>query len=259
MIENATLDSSTNSPQAGGAAAALVVSDAQALKEMPEGYQQLVIRMILVHIEGELTGADDYAGVFYKMAPNAYEKMICCQRAAEEVDHYMRGAVLLEEIGVDPSFMLKQQVNERTYFPSQMFRNINTWIERGFASLLGETAVLELMEELADCSYRPLANIFPDIIRDEKIHVAHGYRIVRDACRNPQGLVEAQETLNRYWPMVLDLFGRSESRRSHQFRQWGLRKTSNEELRQAFIVGMQPRLEKLGLKTPPNDLNRQFS
>lgn len=253
------MDSTAAHSNAGSAEQGLVVADAQALMQMPEEYKQLVTRMILVHIEGELTGADDYAGVFYNMAPNAYEKMICCQRAAEEVDHYMRGAVLLEDIGVDPSFMLKQRVNERTFFPSEMFRNVNTWIERGFASLLGETAVLELMEELADCSYKPLANIFPDIIKDEKVHVAHGYRIVRDACRTPDGLAEAQETLDRYWPMVLDLFGRSESRRSKQFREWGLRKTSNEELRQAFVDGMQPRLQKLGLKTPPNHLNRKFS
>ena len=236
----------------------VMVPDAQAFKRMPEEYQQLVIRMILVHIEGELTGADDYAGVFYPMAPNAYEKMICCQRAAEEVDHYMRGAALLEEIGVDPSFMLSQRVNDRSYFPSEMFRNVRTWMERAFASLLGETAVLELMEELLECSYKPLAEIFPEIIKDEKIHVAHGYRIVRDACKTPDGLAEAQETLNRYWPMVLDLFGRSESNRSKQFRAWGLRKTSNDELRQAFIAGMRPRLEKLGLTTPPDHLNRKF-
>lgn len=236
----------------------LVVSDAEALRKMPEEYRELVIRLILVHIEGELTGADDYAGVFYPMAPNAYEKLICCQRAAEEVDHYMRGAALLEELGVDPSFMLAQKVNERGYFPSEMFRNIRTWMERGFASLLGETAVLELMEELQDCSYKPLANIFPEIIADEKVHVAHGYRIVRDACKTPEGLEEAQETLNRYWPMVLDLFGRSNSARSTQFRKWGLRKTSNDELRQAFIAGMRPRLEKLGLKPPPDHVNRKF-
>ena len=173
-----------------GSHAELVVPDAAAFKQMPEEYRDLVVRLILVHIEGELTGADDYAGPFYSMAPNAYEKMICCQRAAEEVDHYMRGAALLEEVGVDPSFMLKQRVDDRTYFPSEMFRNVNSWIERGFASLLGETAVLELMTELAHCSYKPLAQMFPEIIRDEKIHVAHGFRIVRDACQTTEGRAE---------------------------------------------------------------------
>jgi len=40
----------------------LVVNGPDEFKKMPEEYQNLVIRQMLVHTEGELSGADDASG-----------------------------------------------------------------------------------------------------------------------------------------------------------------------------------------------------
>lgn len=220
-------------------------------RNMPEEYRQLATHLMLVHTEGELTGADDYTQVFYNLAPNAYEKLVCCERAYEEVQHYQLSAAVLNELGVDTQSMLDQHFQERPYYANELVRGVRTWMERGIFSFLGEAVVLEHLLEFQDCSYEPFSEIFvKQIIKDEHVHVAHGYRIVRDACASEAGRAEAQVAIDRLWPHVLALFGRDESRRSKLYVKWGLRKTSNSELRKNFVAKTLPRLRSLGLVVP---------
>jgi ring-1,2-phenylacetyl-CoA epoxidase subunit PaaA len=228
-------------------------------RNMPEEYRQLVTRLMLVHTEGELTGADDYTQIFYNLAPNAYEKFVCCERAAEEVNHYMLSAEVLNGIGVDTSHMLKQHFMERPYYPNELVRGIKTWMERGIFSFIGEAVVLEHLLEFQHSSYQPFSEIFvKQIIKDEHTHVAHGYRIVKEACFTQQGRAEVQTALNRLWPHLLDLFGRSDSKRSRLYVKWGLRQTTNDELRRRFMKKILPRLAAMNLVVPDQNVGRSF-
>lgn len=236
----------------------LAVKDAAQFKEMPAEYQELVIHQLRGHTEGELAGADDYVHLFYPMAPNAYEKKVCCERAVEEMDHYIRGAKVLAEIGVNTEFMLDQNLQERAYYRTDAVRDIRTWSERGVFSWLAEAAVLEMIKEMGESSYRPLAEICVPIIKDEHVHVAHGFRIVRESCRTDEGREKIQAALDRQWPIVLDMFGRSNGARSKLYLKWGLRKKGNEQARQDFIKQVTPKIEALGLKVPDELANRKF-
>lgn len=227
------------------------VKTPEEFSKMPIEYRELATRLMLVHTEGELTGADDYTQVFYNLAPNAYEKLVCCERAAEEIIHYQLSSEVLSDIGVDTSYMLKQNFLERPYYSNELVHGVKNWMERGIFSFLGEAAVLEHLFELQECSYLPFAKIFTkQIIKDEYVHVAHGYRIIRDACSKPESREEVQESLNRLWPHILGLFGHNDSKRSREYIRWGLRKTTNGELRQYYILKMVPRLASMGLSVP---------
>ncbi|MCR4471361.1 Phenylacetic acid catabolic protein [Burkholderia sp. SCN-KJ] len=220
-------------------------------RNMPDEYRQLATHLMLVHTEGELTGADDYTQVFYNIAPNAFEKFVCCERASEEVQHYQLSAAVLSDIGVDTNGMLEQHFQARPYYANELVRGVKTWMERGIFSFLGEAVVLEHLLEFQDSSYQPFSEIFvKQIIKDEHVHVAHGYRIVRDACATAGGRREAQAAVDRLWPHVLALFGHDESRRSRLYVKWGLRKTTNGELRKSFVRKTVPRLQSLGLVVP---------
>jgi ring-1,2-phenylacetyl-CoA epoxidase subunit PaaA len=218
---------------------------------MPQEYRELATHLMLVHTEGELTGADDYTQLFYNLAPNAYEKLVCCERAGEEVQHYQLSAAVLGDIGVDTCSMLEQHYQERPYYANELVRGVRNWMERGIFSFLGEAVVLDHLLEFESSSYAPFSEIFVrQIIKDEHVHVAHGYRIVREACRSPEGRIEAQAALDRLWPHVLALFGRDDSRRSQQYLKWGLRQTSNGELRASFVRKTLPKLAALNLLVP---------
>lgn len=236
----------------------LTVSGPQEFFDMPQEYKDLVVRQMMVHTEGELSGADDYVQLFYPMTQDPYEKLVCCERAAEEMDHYVKGAKLLSDIGVDTSYMLAQTLEERNLFATEAVKEISNWAERALFSFLGEAAVLDMLYEMAESSYKPIADMCPSIIKEEKVHVAHGFRIARDMCETDKGKEEIQQALERWWPVTLDMFGKSNSRRSELYLKWGLRKYSNEQARQRFIGVTRPKLEKLGLEVPDDLKNRMF-
>lgn len=225
---------------------------------MPAEYQELVVRQMMVHTEGELSGADDYIELFYPMTDSPYEKQVCCERGAEEMDHYRKGAAVLHAIGRDTAFMIDTPLQERNLYATEAVKTIDSWIERGFFSFLGEAAVLEVLKEMEQSSYRPIAEMCPSVIAEERVHVAHGKRIVREYCRTESGRAEAQRALLRWWPVALDTFGVSASGRSALYVKWGLRMYSNEEARRRFIALTVPKLQELGLEVPANEANRKF-
>lgn len=77
-------------------------------------------------------------------------------------------------------------------------------------------------------------------------------------CSEAKGKKEIQLALERMWPVTLDSFGTSNSKRSLLYKKWGLRKYSNQEARENFIAITKPKLEKLGLNVPSNSENRKF-
>jgi len=225
---------------------------------MPQEYQELLVYQMTIHAAGELSGADDYVKWFYPIAPNARERRACCRFAVDEMNHYMRTARVLGRIGVDVSYLLEQRIDERVEYRTELVRGVRSWAERAMVSFLGEAAVFEILLELEQSSYAPFAALFPRILREESRHIAHARSLVVELCRTGAGRSEAQEALERFWPISLDLFGSSNSERSERYRKWGLRRTSNAEARERFIRNHAPKVERLGLRVPPSDCNRRF-
>jgi ring-1,2-phenylacetyl-CoA epoxidase subunit PaaA len=244
-------------PQQLAAGAAKVETPAEFM-DMPQEYRDLVIRQLSKHTEGELSGADDYTLIFYPMAPNTYEKAVCCDRAKEELDHFDRGAAVLADIGVDLSYLVGTKLEDRNLYATEGVKEIDSWIERGLFSFIGEDAVMHHLVEMRQSSYRPLGDMLESVIKDEKVHIAHGFRIIRQLCETEHGRQEVQASLARMWPATLDLFGRSDSKTSGLYLKWGLRTHSNEAARQRFIEHARGRLGALGLTTPDDHANRKF-
>jgi ring-1,2-phenylacetyl-CoA epoxidase subunit PaaA len=217
---------------------------------MPAVYQELLRHQMMAHTEGELSGADDYLQVFLPLAPNVFERKICCERAAEEYDHYLIGAAILRDLGIETEYMVSQRLEDRSLYASPAIHHITSWAQRGVFSFLGEDAVLDHIKEMAHSSYVPWANSFKTIIRDELIHVAHGERIVRALLRTEEGRVEVQAAIDALWPLILSLFGKPDSSRSKDYVHWGLRQRTNLEARNKYVERIVPKLAAMGLTVP---------
>jgi ring-1,2-phenylacetyl-CoA epoxidase subunit PaaA len=224
---------------------------------MPPEYQDLVLHQLRQHTEGELIGADDYLVFFYPLAPDAFERRVCCERASEELDHYMRGAAVLKDIGFDASSMLQQNIEQRQFYKTEGVVKVDNWLKRGLFSFVGEAAVLAHIEEMAHSSYLPIAEMTRQVIIDEYGHVAHGQRIVEEFIKK-NGPEAAQSDFEIAWSMSLDLFGKSDSERSKSYVHWGLRQYSNQDARENYIEKMTPKLEALGLRIPTDTALRKF-
>lgn len=223
---------------------------------MPQEYRQALIHQMLAHTEGELMGVAEYLRVAL-FAPNAHEKMYCYEGARDEMSHYILSAEVLDELGIDTRYMLEKDA-ERTAYPMDWLAGKVNWPERAITSFMAERGALDIIEEMAQSSYLPWAAIMDQIIEDESRHVEHGRRITEEVCHTAEGCREVQAALERMWPEVLDMFGRSDSERSRVAVRWGLRQRSNEEARAHFAVRARKMLEPLGLRPPSDGLNRKF-
>lgn len=229
---------------------AVVVRTPEEFMRMPEDYRKVALRQITVNTEGELSGADDYIQVFYPLAPNAEEAMVCAERAVEEFDHYKLGSKVLAALGVDTGYMEKQKLSERQLFSATELHTCTTWAERGVFSYMGEETALVMLEEFAHSSYKPWADAVRTIILDEKIHIGHGARVCRNLAVTEEGREELQRALNRLWPTFLGIFGSPRSERAKLAVRFGLRKTTNGQAADIWRERVRPRIQKLGLTFP---------
>ncbi len=85
-----------------------------------------------------------------------------------------------------------------------------------------------------------------------------GYEILRDVCATPEGRRQAQEKLELWYPAGLDMFGRSDSERQYDYIRWGLRRRTNEEMREAFRQEVDAVIRAVGLEPPDPLANRRY-
>lgn len=228
----------------------VVVRTPAEFHRMPRDYQRILISQVMINSEGELSGAEDYALVFLPLAPDAEERQVCVERAAEEYDHYKIGKRILADLGIDTSHMETQSFEERTLFADQRMHTCTTWAERGIYSYIGEETAMVMLREFAESSYKPWAEAVRTIILDEKIHIAHGARVCRNLAATEQGRKDLQYALDRLWPMFVGILGNVKSTRSQRAVRYGLRQQTNAEALDVWTAKVAPRIEKLGLVVP---------
>ena len=235
------------------------IESPEQLATMPEEYREALVHQMLAHAEGELVGVADYLDIM-PVAPTAQEKKYCIEGARDEMEHYIVSAEVLAEIGVDTSYMLDEGPDERRYYPHEVLnlKRRVSWVERGLTSYLAERAALDIIEEMAESSYRPWAAIMPKIISEEIGHFEHGRRITAGHCADPETRQMVQRVLDKMWPQVLDMFGETNSKRTEIAVRWGLRQRSNEDARQHFSRRMRAMLSEMDLTAPEDHLGRKF-
>lgn len=234
----------------------IVVEGPDELARMPEEYRQVLLHQMLAHTEGELMGVAEYLRIAH-VAPSAREKMHCYEGARDEMSHYVVSAEVLAAVGVDTAYMLAHDAT-RSAYPQDWLAGKTTWAERGITSYLAEWGALEIIAEMAESSYRPWAAIMPGIVADETRHTEHGRRITEEALATAHGRDAVQRALERMWPEVLDMFGRSDSERAARAVHWGLRLRDNESVRRHFAAKARAALRELDLDPPADQLNRKF-
>jgi 1,2-phenylacetyl-CoA epoxidase catalytic subunit len=78
-----------------------------------------------------------------------------------------------------------------------------------------------------------------------------------ELCRTDEGRESVQAAVNRWYITALDMFGRTESRHSKSYIEWGIKRRTNLEARHECIDEVNPILEKLGLEIPNPDEGRK--
>jgi ring-1,2-phenylacetyl-CoA epoxidase subunit PaaA len=110
---------------------------------------------------------------------------------------------------------------------------------------------------LCRCSYGPYARAMIRVCKEESFHQRQGYDLMLTLCRGtPEQKAMAQDALDRWWWPTVMMFGPSDrdSPNSGPAMKWGIKRISNDNLRQKFIDAAVPQAALLGLDIPDPDL-----
>lgn len=223
---------------------------------MPEDYRKTLIRQIAQHAHSEIIGMQP-EGAWISRAPSLRRKSILTAKVQDEAGHglYLYGAA--ETLGPDRSELLEMLHTKKQKYSSIFNYPTPTWADVGAIGWLVDGAAIMNQVPLCRCSYGPYGRAMVRVCKEESFHQRQGFQIMLTLA---EGTAEqeamAQEALNRWWWPSIMMFGPPDTESIHNARNmaWGIKRYTNDELRQNFIDATVPQAEVLGLTVPDRDL-----
>jgi ring-1,2-phenylacetyl-CoA epoxidase subunit PaaA len=219
---------------------------------MPAAYRKTLVRQISQHAHSEVVGMLP-EGNWVTRAPSLKRKAILLAKIQDEGGHGLYLYSAAETLGTSREQMVDALLSGKAKYSSIFNYPTPTWADIGAIGWLVDGAAIMNQVPLCRCSYGPYARAMIRICKEESFHQRQGFDIMLTLCRGtPEQKAMAQEALNRWWWPVVMMFGPSDSASIHsaQTMQWGIKRISNDDLRQKFIDATVPQIELLGLALP---------
>ncbi|WP_442812579.1 1,2-phenylacetyl-CoA epoxidase subunit PaaA [Streptomyces sp. NBC_01210] len=232
---------------------------------MPEGYRHFLIRQIAQHAHSEIIGMQPEAA-WLTRAPTLHRKAALLAKVQDEAGHGLYLYSAAETLGVDRADLLDALHNGRQQYSATFNYPALTWADTGAIAWLTDGAAVVNQVRLRDTSYGPYARAVRRICQEEAFHVRLGYDTLLALCRGTAEQQEmAQEAVNRWWiPAVALMFGPPDTADAHadartsaigaamtrRSMTWGIKRNTNDELRQRFVDNCVPQAERLGVTLP---------
>lgn len=223
---------------------------------MPEEYRATLVRQIAQHAHSEIIGMQP-EGEWITRAPSLRRKAILTAKVQDEAGHglYLYGAA--ETLGTPRSQMLDMLHAKKQKYSSIFNYPTPTWADVGAIGWLVDGAAITNQIPLCRCSYGPYGRAMVRICKEESFHQRQGFAILLALCEGTAAQKQmAQEALDRWWWPSVMMFGPPDSQSVHNARNmaWGIKRYTNDELRQNFIDMTVPQAAVLGLQIPDPEL-----
>jgi ring-1,2-phenylacetyl-CoA epoxidase subunit PaaA len=223
---------------------------------MPDGYRKTLIRQIAQHAHSEIIGMQP-EGNWITRAPSLRRKAILMAKVQDEAGHGLYLYAAAETLGVDREDLLDQLHTGRQKYSSIFNYPTLSWADVGAIGWLVDGAAIVNQVPLCRCSYGPYARAMVRICKEESFHQRQGFEILHTLAQGTPAQREmAQDAVDRYWWPALMMFGPpdDDSPNSAQSMAWGIKRFSNDELRQRFVDMTVPQARVLGLDLPDPEI-----
>jgi len=219
---------------------------------MPDAYRKTLVRQISQHAHSEIVGMLP-EGNWIARAPTLKRKAILLAKVQDEGGHGLYLYAAAETLGVSRDELIEALHAGKAKYSSIFNYATLTWADIGVIGWLVDGAAIMNQIPLTRCSYGPYARAMVRICKEESFHQRQGFDLLLTMMRGSQAQREmVQDAANRWWWPSLMMFGPhdSESRHSEQSTKWGIKRISNDELRQKFVDATAPQARVLGVTLP---------
>ena len=223
---------------------------------MPEAYRKNLIRQIAQHAHSEIIGMQP-EGNWITRAPSLKRKAILMAKVQDEAGHGLYLYAAAETLGADRADLLDLLHTGRQKYSSIFNYPTLTWADMGAIGWLVDGAAIVNQVPLCRCSYGPYARAMVRVCKEESFHQRQGFEILHTLSHGtPAQKAMAQDAVDRWWWPSLMMFGPPDeaSPNTERSMRWGVKRFSNDELRQRFVDMTVPQAEALGLTLPDPEL-----
>jgi ring-1,2-phenylacetyl-CoA epoxidase subunit PaaA len=231
--------------------------------EMSPEYYDALLNLMLMQADSELAGGVGYMP-WIAQAPGINEKLVVASMVREEIGHAHIMYKLLRQMGFDvDSHVAAHQWDMRVqaedigtlraaedkrvnifYYP------IDTWPDFIMFNFCMDRGAGHQLYDAEHCSYAPWNRAIKKIAEEEVGHLRHGDLWVQRLAEDPATRDDVQAALERWFPRVMNIFGRPGTPKNQQYRKLGLKVRDNDEVRRSFVDDVQPKLEAWRLRLP---------
>ncbi|MDP1956488.1 MAG: 1,2-phenylacetyl-CoA epoxidase subunit PaaA [Polaromonas sp.] len=223
---------------------------------MPEAYRRTLVRQISQHAHSEIIGMQP-EGQWISRAPSLKRKAILLAKVQDEGGHGLYLYSAAETLGVGRDTLLDALHTGKAKYSSIFNYPTLQWADVGVIGWLVDGAAIMNQVPICRCSYGPYARAMIRICKEESFHQRQGFESLMVQMQGtPEQRAMVQDAVNRWWWPVLAMFGPpdADSTNGAQGMRWGIKRISNDDLRQKFVDATVPQAAVLGVTLPDPDL-----
>jgi ring-1,2-phenylacetyl-CoA epoxidase subunit PaaA len=219
---------------------------------MPDGYRRTLIRQIAQHAHSEIIGMQP-EGNWLTRAPSLRRKAILMAKVQDEAGHGLYLYSAAETLGADRADLTVKLIEGRQKYSSIFNYPTLTYADVGTIGWLVDGAAICNQVPLCRSSYGPYARAMIRVCKEESFHQRQGYELLMTMMNGTDAQrAMVQESVNRWWWPSLMMFGPpdADSPNTEQSMAWGIKRHTNDELRQRFVDMSVPQADALGVTFP---------
>ncbi len=223
---------------------------------MPEGYRKTLVRQISQHAHSEIIGMQP-EGNWLTRAPSLRRKAILTAKVQDEAGHGLYLYSAAETLGVDRQDLTERLIEGRQKYSSIFNYPTPSYADVGTIGWLVDGAAICNQVPLCRSSFGPYARAMIRVCKEESFHQRQGYELLTTMMRGTDAQrAMVQESVNRFWWPSLMMFGPpdDDSPNTAQSMAWGIKRNTNDELRQKFVDMTVPQADALGITLPDPEL-----
>ncbi len=224
---------------------------------MPDHYRKTLVRQISQHAHSEIVGMLP-EGNWISRAPTLKRKAILLAKVQDEGGHGLYLYAAAETLGTSRDQMLHALHTGKAKYSSIFNYPTLTWADVGAIGWLVDGAAIMNQVPICRCSYAPYARAMIRICREESFHQRQGFESLLTMMQNGTDAQKAmvQDAVDRWWWPSVMMFGPpdDQSPNSAQSMRWGIKRFSNDDLRQKFVDAAVEQAKVLGVRLPDPDL-----
>ncbi|MGV9670059.1 MULTISPECIES: 1,2-phenylacetyl-CoA epoxidase subunit PaaA [unclassified Gordonia (in: high G+C Gram-positive bacteria)] len=223
---------------------------------MPDGYRKTLIRQIAQHAHSEIIGMQP-EGNWLTRAPSLRRKAILMAKVQDEAGHGLYLYSAAETLGADRDDLTEKLISGKQKYSSIFNYPTLTYADVGTIGWLVDGAAICNQVPLCRSSFGPYARAMIRVCKEESFHQRQGYELLTTMMAGTdEQRAMVQESVDRFWWPALMMFGPPDDRspNTEQSMAWGIKRNTNDDLRQKFVDMSVPQAQALGVTFPDPDL-----